>query len=291
MSTNNSRPHMFRHVSGHDIRAQVHFEKQMHAGAFLIVEGPDDAAVFQGFAHPEACSIVVSHGKKNAIEACDLLEEEGFGRAFGVIDADFDRICGAAPVCEIVCLTDCHDLDLTIFNSQALDTYLRHIGDQRAVAALTTDGIRARIFAAAEPIARVRYVNLRKDFKLNFKNLNYSAFIDQTDLVCDERKLLKEVYRNSTNPRCNEQILEKLVLEMATHSFDLSQFCTGHDVAEILGIALRKIIGQRRDVHTWRTEIESGLRLAFSRDEFSKTQIFKEICEWSRGETHRQILR
>jgi hypothetical protein len=48
----------------------------------------------------------------------------------------------------------------------------------------------------------------------------------------------------------------------------------------ILGIALRKCIGTQRDMHTWRTEIELGMRLAFDREAFEATIIYRAAKDW-----------
>jgi 5S rRNA maturation endonuclease (ribonuclease M5) len=61
-----------------DIAAQVRLERQIHKGAFLIVEGPNDDKVLSRFSHDQRCSIVIAFGKPNVVGALDLLEEEGF---------------------------------------------------------------------------------------------------------------------------------------------------------------------------------------------------------------------
>lgn len=281
---------MFRKISGPDIRAQVHFEKQIHKGTFLVLEGPDDAAVLQRFTNPEQCSIIIAHGKKNVIEACDLLEEEGFDRVYGIVDADFDRILGKCVQCAIVCLTDCHDLDLTIFHSRAFESYLIHFADKEKVAAVTIEGLRRKILAAAEPIARMKYLNQKHDLRLDFKDIDFSLFINKATLVCDEAKLVDQVFSRTSNSSRTKEEIVVMMEDLAIHSFDLLQLCVGHDVAAILGIALREFIGCRRDVHTWRTEIESGLRLAFDRDEFIRTQIFQNITRWAKQKSSRHLF-
>jgi hypothetical protein len=70
-----------------------------------------------------------------------------------------------------------------------------------------------------------------------------------------------------------------VVIEAGKHH-DHYQLANGHDVSAILGIALRKLLGNRRDIHTWSSEIEAGLRLAFDWKALITTNFYKSLNAW-----------
>jgi hypothetical protein len=272
-----------RYLDGYDVRAQVYLERQTHKGAFLLVEGETDDKALAKFVDSTACSIIVASGKRNALQAMDLLEEDGFDRAFCVIDADFDRIKGTPPSSESISMTDCHDMDLTIFSTPALDNYLREHCDREKLATFSTlygCDVRDKVLHAAEPVARVRWLNEDKDLRLNFKRLTYT-FINRETLACDEPAMVDELLAASPYARCQRARLVSLMDAARNHAKDLLQLCNGHDVAAIVGITLRHILSDRRDMHTWASEIEAGLRLAFDREAFSSTGIYRNLKAWS----------
>src|SRR5262249_48947105 len=66
---------------------------------------------------------------------------------------------------------------------------------------------------------------------------------------------------------------------------DPYQLVNGHDVAAILGIALRRLIGTRKPPQTWANEVEAGLRLAFDWEAMRGTGLYG--CIRRGGVTHK----
>src|SRR5260370_21204839 len=71
-----SEAQMTRDIGGWYVAAQVRLMRQLHKGCFLIVEGETDDKALYRFIDSDACQIEISFGKKNALDALDLLEEE-----------------------------------------------------------------------------------------------------------------------------------------------------------------------------------------------------------------------
>jgi hypothetical protein len=213
----------------------------------------------------------------------DLLEDEGFDRASCVVDADWDRINGSTIETQNVWMTDCHDMDATIFSTDALETYLKEYGNQAKMETESRSGrgsVRDVVLQAAEPIGRLRWINELEQADLNFKDLRYE-FINRRTLFCDESALLDAVFANSTRPKLDRPTVGRLMDRKRHHGQELLQLCCGHDVAAALGIALREMFGERRDVHTWASEIEGGLRVAFDREAFSSTSFCRSMRAWA----------
>jgi hypothetical protein len=84
----------------------------------------------------------------------------------------------------------------------------------------------------------------------------------------------------SPNPKCNVRQLKALSEGIHRKGLEKTILCQGHDVAQVLGIALRKAIGNRQISQTWGSEVEKGMRLAFDWELFNTTHLFEMMCKW-----------
>src|SRR5438105_471262 len=99
--------------------------RTQHSGAFLLVEGVDDARFFTTRTDSRRCRLVLAGGRENVLGAIAVLDRASFKGALGAVDADFDRIIGAgtAPAPNLA-VTDTHDLEMMLIQSPALERLL-----------------------------------------------------------------------------------------------------------------------------------------------------------------------
>jgi hypothetical protein len=235
---------MISQIDGYYIAAQIRLVRQASKRAILVLEGETDARVFDRFIDQGTCDIEIGFGKANVIEAIDLLEDEGFVGVVGVVDADFDRLIGTQHGLENLCLTDCHDLDLTIFSSLALERYLAEYADVELIRTRYNSDfqlLRREILTSAIELSHCRLVSERDGLRLYFKDLRHDEYID-LDLVVDVSLLTSDVVQRSTT-RCTVDQLQRLIQVEACSSHDMYQLTNGHDVGAVLGIACGKFSG------------------------------------------------
>ena len=284
---------MIGRIDGHYVAAQVRMVRQIHKGTILILEGETDARVFNRFVDAGACEIEVAFGKQNVLQALDLLEDEGFPGVVAVVDADFDRLLGRSQGLENLCVTDCHDLDLTIFGTCALQRYIvEHAEPERLKSEFKSDihAIRAKIIESTLPLAYCRLISENRNLRLFFGDLQYDKFVRLDDLSVNTEELLATlIARSSTS--CTVANLTRLVNDERANSHDPYQLANGHDVAAILGIALRKMLAARRFAQTWASEIEAGLRLAFDWEGIAETTVYKCLEGWETNNRPYRIFR
>jgi hypothetical protein len=273
---------MTRDIDGWDIAAQIRLMRQVHKGSFLIVEGETDDKALSRYIDSNACEIEVAFGKQNALQALDLLEEDGFAGVVALVDADFDRLLSNKYPVENLYITDKHDLDLTIFASSAFDQYVREYSDRESLNKVC-DGdlikLRQWILSSALPLACCRLASDRDSLNIYFKDLRHDSFIREDDLILEVDHLLSALIGRSKT-RCDIAGLKSRLAREAALEHDLYQLVSGHDAAAVFGIALRKLLGDRRDVHTWSSEIEAGLRLAFNREALEETEFYISLRAW-----------
>jgi hypothetical protein len=273
---------MISQIDGFYIAAQARLLRQVDKRAILLVEGNTDARVLEHFIDPKACDVEIAFGKRNVLTALDLLEEDAFSGLIGLVDADFDRLLGVTYSVENVCLTDHHDLDLTIFASSALGRYVgEHADPDRFEASYDSNlqVLRTAIARSSLPLAICRFVSERDGLRLYFKDLRHEDYVSADDLSVDLNGLVAGIIDRSST-RCTVDQLLRLVAAEGTKNHDTLQLTNGHDVAAFLGIAFRKMLGKKRQQQTWASEIESGLRLALDWGAFVQTKMYDCVRHW-----------
>jgi hypothetical protein len=283
---------MISQIDAHYVAAQIRLVRHADKRAILLLEGETDARIFDRFIDHSSCDIEIGFGKKNVVGAIDLLEEEGFFGVVGVIDADFDRLLNVQYPLENLCMTDCHDLDLTIFSSSALKRYLAEHADEELVkAAFMSDleALRNAMVTGALMLGYCRLVSERDNLRLYFKDMRHDQFIG-VDLTTDEGVLAQTLIDRSTT-RCSADQLKRLIAIETRVDHDIYQIANGHDVSAVLGIALRKLLACRRTAQTWASEVEAGLRLAFDWEALTDTTLYRCLRDWESTNKKYRIFR
>jgi hypothetical protein len=131
--------------------------------------------------------------------------------------------------------------------------------------------------------------NLGLTFKVlsnnKFKFIDYEDFIDEKTFKVDLSKLLKTVENKSQKQNFfkNNPNLKKEWDDLLAASFDLKELCNGHDLVNILSIALMQLIGNRKSSAKIAGEmLEESLILAYRLEDFVKTQLFEALSIWEK---------
>lgn len=284
---------MIGQIDGFYIAAQIRLVRQVHKGTILILEGITDARVLGRFIDSSSCDIEIGFGKKNVAQALDELEDEGFPGVVALIDADFDRLHGTTYRLKNLCITDLHDFDLTIFASSALDRYMAEHADMDLLKKEFKSDLRVvrdRVINASLPLAYCRFTSECRNLHLYFRNLKHDQFVNLDDLSMDSDALAAELISRSST-RCTVTDLKTYIVSEAAKMHDPHQLANGHDVAAILGIALRKLLANRKIVQTWASEIEAGLRLAFDWEAITGTTLYRCLRDWEASNKPYRIFR
>lgn len=274
---------MFDQLDEFDIAQQVRMERQAgHLGAFLLVEGKNDEKVLYKFISDETCELVIAGKKRNVVGAIQQLDEDGFLGALGIVDTDF---VGAEYESENLLSTGVRDLDVLVFNSQAFDYYLYERADPKKL----EDFVRSRgmeirdiVYESCFPIGCLWIVRHHMQADLKLKDLSFD-FVNKETLVVDEEALLTEVFAQSRRDIDQREVRRRFELAKR-QNYPKECVCRGHDLATVVGIALKNCIADLNapyvDVRTRRSEVEFGWRLAFGDRQFFATDLAQSIRDW-----------
>ena len=286
---------MNQEITKSDVANEVRMRRSAFKGAFLLLEGWDDARVYGNFFIEETCQIVVAKGKDNAIDAIAVLEESRFQGVFCIVDADFDHLESRVPASRNVFLTDFHDLECMMLSSPALDKLLldyapegnklarfRESGRKKSVAEL--------LARSAMEIGYLRWLSLRDDIGFRFEGLDVARFTDRASLTVDTKKLIAAVRDHSQKHEIAEEEIASGMDGMRRPDHDPWQVACGHDVIELLAIGLRRALASLSVQQTKAEIIERNLRLAYSREDFRSTRLAGSVLRWQSANSGYRVL-
>lgn len=280
-----------RHMDEFDIAREVRLERQVHKGAFLILEGDTDIKRFGPFVDEVACSVVNCYGRDKGVEATKMLYEDGFEGCLAIVDADFDRLTRKLQVHEGIIYSERHDLDLDWAQPNVVKRYLAEAGDKTKCAVHgPTDKIIMKVMEGLRPVSVARLLNHLKQISQKLSEINVvdcfrSFSVDLDDYLA----LIFQGYSPTAGVR--DAVKQKISQAMRARNYDLYQLTNGHDFHCALGACLMNELGSRKSPQAWGKEVEMHLRLAFDTEDFKASFVFNAICQWVSENPPFRILR
>jgi hypothetical protein len=282
---------MKRSITGHDLANTVKMSHTQWRIAFLLVEGPTDAALFKAFIHG-SCELLVCHGRANALLATALLDEAREAGFLTFVDAEWDRVSGNQPTSPNCVWTDHHDLIVDLLWSPALSRVLTERGSPEKIAKFEKESgktVLQTILDEAATLGRLRWHNESASLSLKFTGLEIHAYVDDEMLRVQVVDIMKVVIQRSAAKIPHTELHEHCE-RLAGGGFDSSQVASGHDAVAILSFGLRKQLGSQRAQDVRPEVLELELRLAFDAEALRATVFHAAIRNWEANNAGWQIL-
>ncbi|MFC9709278.1 hypothetical protein ACFTRD_14125 [Paenibacillus sp. NPDC056933] len=260
-------------------------------GHYLLVEGKKDLKLFNKFISSKV-AIKVAWGCENVKEVLNILDFRGHTKSFGVVDADFSTILEIPNNSENLFLTDFHDIEVMMFESNALQTVLNILGKNTNDKYSDVQEIREKLFELGVELGYLKLANKMYDLGLSFKperiegnQLKYKKFVSEVDFsFLGEDKMVETVidYSRSRSSKTLdfEEIMSALI-NVKKEIYDQNHLVNGHDLSNLLYIFLKKLIKSTNKMLVDFNSIEDSLLLAYETNDFVKTKLCFNICEWS----------
>ncbi len=264
---------------------------------FVLVEGESDRAFFSNFL--QWCKIYPQAGWEKLLEVIREAEAINFKGLVGILDADFRRILPEkyAGLPSNVLLTDLHDVEMQLIQSEALEKVLveydrDHESDMHKRAAFErkrSAPIRNVLLQEARKIGAVRLVNHREEWRLSFKQKEAKEpldfdFVHLEKVETDLNKLLQVLEQKNQRHGffSKNELAKPLIQAELEKDHDVWQLCNGHDVVRILAIALEKAISNegKGNLNKRVEMLESQLRIAYQKEHFAQTQLYRDLKAW-----------
>jgi hypothetical protein len=279
---------MIEHITPEAIANEIMMDRRFD-GVYVLLEGVSDNRFFKKFLDQGVARHRVTHGFEKALAVIQLLRKrQHTGHFFAILDADFRRIEGKMPPDECVFLTDYHDLEMMLIASSAWQQILDlHASEQKLNDFQQNRPLKEVLFSLATAIACLRLLNGRENLGLRFKAKNsaqplaYHRFVDKDSLTLkDQRELIKFFLDLSQQQALHIEELVVKIEAISMEKMDPHELCNGHDVIQLLHLALKKAVGSMQNVSP--VDLESKFLLAYDSQDFQRTQLFAALKAWEK---------
>lgn len=262
-------------------------------GSYLYVEGCSDERFWKKFLDTQSIKICVCNGWECVVEVIKQLNIKGFDRGLGVIDRDFRSIQGEDNNIEDnLFYTDFHDIEIMMFESNALKSVLISIDRNNKIESLChydKSVILKRLYSITDQIGYLKLANINNNLQLKFKmqihheirKPKYEDIIDKHGKYLGADSLINKVcgFTSSySSAGINRNDVFNAFQKEIVNCFDSRQLSNGHDVMLILSCFLSRTCGLK-EKHT-DDQLENLLISSYHITDFNRTRLFGGISDW-----------
>jgi hypothetical protein len=252
----------------------------------MLVGGPTDKIFWQKFVSANEVNVIECGGKLNVVNVLNNDLESIQVKLFGVIDRDYDDLCGMNFESECLFYGDHVNLEAMLGSSEACSQIFEEYTDRAKRIQLEREKGRSLlqfVLRAAVTFGAFRALNESKKLMVDFTALSPFRFLDELtwELKFD---LLRTEFEKKTNTSAKE-VGEQFSNLLEIYESKPWHIVHGKDFFAIIAIGLRSsILGQDNAKSVGLQDMERAFRLCFGRHDLVKTQIYGKL----RGFENRQ---
>ena len=199
------------------------------------------------------------------------------GKVISICDADFDHIENLENQrnCFDIYLTDYHDSEVMMLKSDSLYSFIDEYSKDDYILSLKGKLLN-NVFNASKSLGILRYINFKYNMKLSFKKLNFSQFIkvNLLEIELNLETLIDILISRSPNFSHSKDEVLDYYYDYSKNGYKNEQINCGHDLTNIIACIFRqKEISLEPNMDT--KKIETALRLAYQKDYFKSTELYK----------------
>lgn len=261
----------------------------------MILEGDDDRKfILSVIANEAVVNVVCVYGADRVIETLTKIETDPqlpkSLKVLGVIDRDYREPLKLLPTSGNVLITDHRDIECMMIDSPVFSRILRELGSNEKI---KTQGgasaVKQKLIKSGRLLGELRYYSQFSGAHWTFKKLDLSKFIDKRTMDIDESKLITHLSAHQGSDKtpiattsisaakraCNNA---KCARQLKYFAHDLL-VCRGHDLMNILGLALRAFCGSQNATECTVERIETLFRVGYA-PYFSRSKLSKSLTSW-----------
>lgn len=267
-----------------EIATEISMIRTSWAGPIMLVESDCDCRIFEKVLEEGDWRFMPSGGWEAVLASLDQVSERGIVGVVGIIDRDYRVAVGRLQERANLFCTDKHDLEMMIYETEAFEAVIRECGSLSKLASWPNGipGVRRYLYQQARPIAYVRLINEANSCGYSFEKMNYDHFVERGDVSLAIEKFiqyLRDRWPQNVGVSIKDyEIGQTLAVSYSIHEDEM--VCCGHDISEILSIGLRSAWGTTPARAVSAEALERMLRLAYSREQFLRTELGKKIIDW-----------
>lgn len=255
---------------------------------FVILEGKIDQKIYPKCFKESKTNVQCGFGYENVVGAIEILEKEGQKNVIGLIDSDFKNLLNEDKKSNQVFLTDYHDIESIIINSESLNEFFgMFLKDSKSIKKVVGEiTILEYVYSIAKVIGILRLINYVEEdkfgmrFRVKDDFINYSKMINVLEEKIIDLVLDFSNRKNTDFTLANKKEIMKKYEEHSKQSYDELQLVNGHDLMNLLKEVVNKILKKDSSKLIFRetVDFERTLCMDFvASNKFKETKMYKEI--------------
>ena len=280
---------MRRYIDAASILSEARMMWESYRDAYVLVEGETDrtfySALLGAIPHIQFRAL---NGWENVSNTINLAMKASFSHVLGIIDRDYHAIAndGIEEHTQLA-FTDSNDIEMMLITSSAYDKFLKVCGSNAKVDSY--QDIRAPVLTAAFPLGILRALSLLNGYNLYFDGIACKDFITKDDLLTNIDTLIEKVFQRTrssgTKVTVSNEDAKRQIIDMQTLGNPLD-FCNGHDVLDILSLAMTKAFASASANEYSPESIFNYLLMGYHRTEFEKSALYGKFDTWLKGHVY-----
>jgi len=291
---------MLEAVTGDIIATEIEMTRAAFDGAIMVIEGNNDEKFYKKFVDDNLCHIVVAHGKENALQSIDIVNNNKLPGVLAIVDSDFWRIEGLPKLPGNIFITDTHDSEGMVFCSEAFDRIVEEYCSKCKISKY--DNLRYFIYEKSRPIGYLRLASYQNKLGLVFKGLDYKRITDRGAISVNINALVNHILhltRDNMKRKSGVKVYlsSETILELYKNTirengqYEDKELCCGHDIIGLFAIGLRKLFSTLQAAIANRENIEKIFRLTYNFKDFLNTELAAAISNWEQNNPKYNILK
>lgn len=275
---------MQKYIDTFSILSEARMMKKDYNETYILVEGESDKTFFKTLTSfsPNIRFRPVNGWEKVYGVIC-AAQQEKYMEILGVIDRDYHLLINdGITESEQLIFSDDNDIEMMIFLSSSFDKFLTVCATKTKMTSLTAKP-RTLVLSTASSIGALRAISLLKKYCFHFEGLNLKEFIDKDTLAPNCTLLIEKVIQRTRSRGIQvSKSLEELVSEHQDFmkSNNTSLLCNGHDVLDILGIAMCKMFASATANQYNGDNLFDYLLVGYPSEEFQQSGLYKKMADW-----------
>lgn len=268
----------------------------LYNGFYMYIEGESDLKFWKKFVDRHSVRIKVSNGKETVIDTLLTLKSRGLKNYLGIIDRDFQDLLAIETNIDNLFLSDCHDIEMDIYNSNAISNVLPILDQADKITKFEEQNhkrIIQTVFGITNKIGHLKLADKLNNIYLSYadkdKNIKpkYEDLINSKCEIDDTSHLVDIVYTFSRSknitPKYSKLEIVKFVKNIEVNEYDTFQLSNGHDVTYILYLVLKKKLNINIDIlnHSKDIYISDLLLASYDWKYFRQTNLCQSLINWS----------
>ena len=168
-----------------------------------------------------------------------------------------------------------------LFCSDAYEKFLAICADENKVKAKTNT--RHPILVAASYLGALRALSLDKGYNFDFDGFECKDYINRNDLSSDKNALIEKITQRTRSRGTEVQVANEEIekqIDSIIQKYSAQAICNGHDVLEILSIAMVKLYASSSANQYPAGSLFNYLLMGYSLEEFQKSALYQKLVGW-----------